>query len=457
MHCNASGTSSEEHTMTNTDSLPATETLYRPIMEALREHPGLHARTQIPDAVADALGLTEEQRTESYGPYSAEKRTKHQKNTDFALSALRQLGMAENDSTGHWSLTPDGERFLESGLRTDEESMRGFVRDAARNGTAPDVRGGGRKLVLDISEREAVLACCRGDADGDVALEWRESLFNPIADRVFDAYPYRADRTELTGFFLDAVRRTASSHGMDGHLEIVVVNTIPDEDTETSDGFVRMAEERDIEPVFIDPCIADALSVPGNGKVLVIDQRYDYLTAATMDLEDDGVNVTGMHMTDYGWSRVQTVLRQIVVAANSAVHEKQGMDTGADLRTLTEEAAESIGSILSGQEDSIRIKAGKTKFTFEMPKDVVRSALDPKKVRFIKSSMHNTPAIERKELRSADRIIIAGTNGAMNDIREQILDALPDLDGRVHMDRPWEGTLIGAARFGFKYDTEESD
>ena len=115
--------------MKGKDNHSERETLYRPIMEVLREEPGLHVRNQIPDMVADRLGLTESQRNERSCPRCNDDRTKHQKNTAFALTALRRYGMADSDGRGHWSLTQQGCMFLSSGRRADAGNMGRFMRD----------------------------------------------------------------------------------------------------------------------------------------------------------------------------------------------------------------------------------------------------------------------------------------------------------------------------------------
>ena len=112
------------------------ETLYRPIMETLREEPGLRVRNQIPDAVADKMGLTEAQRNRRCCPASNDDRTAHQKNTAYALTALRRYGMTDSDGRGHWSLTQRGFMFLSSGQKADDRNIRRFTRDlSAGNGS----------------------------------------------------------------------------------------------------------------------------------------------------------------------------------------------------------------------------------------------------------------------------------------------------------------------------------
>ena len=304
-------------------------------------------------------------------------------------------------------------------------------------------------LALDVSETEACLACYTEHEGGELTQNWREFLYCPFV-RVFgDKYPYLTDKFSEMAMFMDYVVSLAKKHDIDGPLTIAMANQI--RSPENAERIMQMAAERGIELFLVNHCVADMYSagrVPGN-RDLVIDQRYIFLNAAEIDSSGPS-KVVNAHVSNYGWKRPYSLLCDIMGAAIMGAERCLGKGMRSWLTDVENIARDSMDGILRSRQDTYSISRGGEKIEVEVPWDLLNTVIPGKSAKMIRSGMSEDAVIPAERLLNADRVIIAGSSPALGLLYDKIVYSLPELEKRIVLNESWNGTLLGAARYGFE-------
>ena len=300
-------------------------------------------------------------------------------------------------------------------------------------------------LSLDITERDACLACYTLNETG-LSQEWREFLFCPFVNDVSDTFPSNVDRDDMIGLFLDLVVIKSRAHGLEGRLNAVAANEIQHQ--RNADKLIRMADERGIDLSLVNLAVADACSVPGDGRVLVIDQRYEILIGAVIDLSGERPVVERAHLSDYGWGRFHRILLKLMTAGVYTVCDQFGLDSKVYVKQARKAAVSCLGRVLSGGMKSIGIGEGDERIEVNVPYEIINTLVPGSTANLLHGNMGEAAVIDRDHFLSADRVVIAGTNDAMRLVRDKVLTAVPEVAERTAVNEPWDGTLLGAARYG---------
>ena len=315
----------------------------------------------------------------------------------------------------------------------------------------------GERMMLsaDVSETEACLACYTEHDGGELTQNWREFLYCPFV-RVFgDKYPYMTDRFSEMSMFMDYVVSLAKMHGIDGPLTVTMANQIRSPDN--AERIMQMAAERGMELFLVNQCVADMYSagrVPGN-RDLVIDQRYVFLNAAEVDSSGPS-RVVNAHVSNYGWKRPYKLLCDIMGAAVMGAEKCLGKRMKGWLTDVERIARDSMDGILRSRQDTYSIVRGREKIEVEVPWELLNTVIPGKSARMIRSGMSEDAIIPAERLLSADRVIIAGSSPSLGLLYDKIVYSLPELKDRIILNETWNGTLLGAARYGLEKEEQET-
>ncbi len=139
-----------------TVELPTTHLFYHPILSLLDRHGRPVKRRDILDGVADALGLSEEQRSR----LANDRIPSHEYRSGWSLSVLKKAGLLANPVVGFWTLTDAGRRLLlqhPSSLPLDEIERINRVWWVKKDTNDIDiVAGTGQGRGLTAEQRKAV-------------------------------------------------------------------------------------------------------------------------------------------------------------------------------------------------------------------------------------------------------------------------------------------------------------
>lgn len=107
--------------MRDSERLPSHAAMAWPVLEALKRAGGSATNSEILEAVADDLHLSEQQRTITRTPKGS--RTQLDYRLAWSRTLLKNLGAIANDAPHTWSVTETGYRITSADIQREVKNM----------------------------------------------------------------------------------------------------------------------------------------------------------------------------------------------------------------------------------------------------------------------------------------------------------------------------------------------
>lgn len=210
-------------------AVPTYDQFIEPILRYLAAHPeGVRAR-DAHDAAADALGLTEADRSELL-PSGVQPVYKNR--AGWAHDRLKRAGLSQSPQRGWWRLTDEGFKFADENAgplspETLEELARAFIHVRLRADAVGDDGSSGRSDPVDHTPTGATaspddrLGHALAEIEESVAAELLESIANS-SPRFFETLVLNLLHAMGYGTSRDALKRVggAGDAGIDGIISL---------------------------------------------------------------------------------------------------------------------------------------------------------------------------------------------------------------------------------------------